>query len=405
MIALLLAALYTNTARVNQVVVSEGILWAATGGGVEQYDLRDGTRLRLFTSEDGLDSNEVFRIRHDGVLRVRTPRSECALGAAGAFSCAPALPLVAAPPAVVSRSHGARETARLRAEGREIVATDGAGLWLDGHRITPRDQICANHVEALASFRGALWVGAFDAGVCVLEGGRFRAVDAPFRMLNDLAATAEGLWVAAGEGLFFTRDGRTFRREARVRERGVNRLAVSGARLFVTTPAALYELDRGRVRRWPRPAGSTALQAVTVSGANVWLATEDFGVIRLRGGKLEAFDRASGLPSSWMVDVAPGPESGVWAATLRDGVVRLGADGRVRERREPQAWGLRLYPDQGRILFGTQQGLAGCALTLPDPRVHALLRTGEGLWIGTEGGLYRAPGPGVPGGSLGCRPP
>jgi hypothetical protein len=38
------------------------------------------------------------------------------------------------------------------------------------------------------------------------------------------------------------------------------------------------------------------------------------------------------------------------------------------------------------MLFGTQQGLDGHA-TLPDPRVHALLRTARGLWIGTEGGL------------------
>jgi hypothetical protein len=38
------------------------------------------------------------------------------------------------------------------------------------------------------------------------------------------------------------------------------------------------------------------------------------------------------------------------------------------------------------MLFGTQQGLDGHA-TLPDPRVHALLRTASGLWIGTEGGL------------------
>lgn len=389
MIALLLAMLYTSTARVSGVAVSGGMLWAATSGGVEQYDLRDGVRLRVFTTEDGLDSNQVLRIRHDGVLRIWTSRSECSLGAAGRFACVQAPPAAPEPPLLVRRSHGARETGRLSANGQEIVATDGAGLWLDGRPITPPGQICGNHVEALATFRGALWAGTFDAGLCVLERSRFRSVVAPFRMVNDLRATKEGLWVAAGEGLFLTRDGRTFRREGRVRERGVNRLAAAGTRLFATTPAALYAIEGGRVRRWPRPSGSTALQAVTVSGANVWLASEDAGVVRLRGGRFEAFDRASGLPSSWVVDVAPAPDSGVWAATLRDGAVRLGADGRVRERRYPHAWGLRLYDDGGRILFGTQEGLAGCDLPLPDPRVHALLRTEEGLWMGTEGGLFR----------------
>jgi ligand-binding sensor domain-containing protein len=404
--ALLLAVLYANTARVSGVAVSDGVLWAATSAGVEQYDLRDGARLRLFTTEDGLDSNEVLRIRHDdGVLRVRTMRSECSLTAAAGFACARAPAIDPEPPALVRRSHGARETARLRAGGREIVATDGAGLWLDGRRITARGQICGNHVEALASFRGSLWVGTFDEGLCVLQGGRFRSIATPFRMVNDLRATAEGLWIAAGEGLFFTGDGRRFRREARVRERGVNRLATSGARLFATTPVALYAIDGRRVRRWPHPAGSTALQAVAVSGANLWLASEDLGVIRLRGGRFEAFDRASGLPSSWVVDVAPARQSGVWAATLRDGAVRLGADGRVEERRDPHAWGLRLYQDQGRILFGSQQGVAGRDLPLPDPRVHALLRTGQGLWVGTEGGLWREPALPAAELSAGCHAP
>jgi ligand-binding sensor domain-containing protein len=390
MIALLLAALYTSTARVSGIAVADGKLWAATASGVEEYDL-DGVRLRAFTSEDGLDENHVLRIRHDGVLRVWTQRSECALAAAGRFVCLPAPPAAPEPPPFARLSHGARETGRLLANGKEVVATDGAGLWLDGRPITPRGQICGNHVEALAVFRGVLWAGTFDSGVCVLAGGSFRSIAAPFRMVNDLRATADGLWVAAGEGLFLTRDGRTFRREARVQERGVNRLASAGTRLFATTPAALYAIGGGRVRRWAHPAGSTALQAVTVSGANVWLASEDAGLIRLRRGKFEAFDRASGLPSSWAVDVAPAPGGGVWAATLRDGAVRLDAHGALRERRYPDSWGLRLYDDRGRILFGTQQGLAGCAPKLPDPRVHALLRTRSGLFIGTEGGLWHDP--------------
>src|SRR5713101_6917047 len=41
---------------------------------------------------------------------------------------------------------------------------------------------------------------------------------------------------------------------------------------------------------------------------------------------------------------------------------------------------------QLRMVLGTQQGLEGHD-PLPDPRVHALLRTARGLWIGTEGGL------------------
>lgn len=387
MTALLLAALYTSTVQVEGVAVAGGVLWAATAGGVEQYDLETGVRTRLFTTADGLQANRVRSLHVDGALHARTDAADCVLGQA--FRCSCAAPLPPPVPAAGPSYQGARETARLRAGGHLIVGTT-RGLWLDGRRITPDGQICANHVQALAWFRKALWVGAFDGGLCVLQGGRFRAAAAPFRMVNDLHVTPQGLWVAAADGLYFTADGRSFRREERVRERGANRIASSSRSLFVTTPSALhaFRLDRRDLaQRWAKPAGSTALQAVTVSGSNVWLASEDAGVIRLRKGRFEAFDRASGLPSSWAVDVAPAPGGGVWVATLRDGAVRLDARGNVVERLgDPSRWGLRLYPDRGRMLFGTQQGL-DVAAALPDPHVHALLRTPDGLWVGTEGGL------------------
>ena len=391
MIALLVAALYTNTDRVASVLAGPGALWAATAGGIEQYDLPGGARTRLFTTADGLDSNEVLRVWHQGTLQARTARSVCTLISGDVFTCTPAAPLPPPAPAVGVLHQGARETARLIQDGQQIIATDSAGLWLDGRRITPEGQVCANHVEALAAFRGTLWVGTFDAGICVRENGRFRAIAAPFWMVNGLRATPQGLWVAAAEGLFLTTDGRTFRRQVQVRERGVNRIAVSRRWLFVTTPSVLYAIRRDEpsvFRRWTRPGGSTALQAVAVSGRNVWLASEDAGVIRMRHGRFQVFDRASGLPSSWAVDVAPGPDGGVWVATLRDGAFRLGEDGGLRQpAANARAWGLRLYLDGASLLFGTQHGIEGWTVPLPDQRVHALLRTREGLWVATEGGL------------------
>src|SRR6185436_782908 len=54
-IALVAAALYTSTTHVRAVALAGNILWAATSGGVEQYDLTSRTRTRLFTTADGLD--------------------------------------------------------------------------------------------------------------------------------------------------------------------------------------------------------------------------------------------------------------------------------------------------------------------------------------------------------------
>ena len=388
MTALLLAAIYVSTAEVQGIAAAGATLWAATGGGVERYDLASGRRVRLYEIGPALQiwSND----QNAQIAHARTRERECVLDDAGA-RCVPAPPLPPPVPSVAPLFHGARETARVQAAGRTIVATAGQGIWSNDPMLTPPGQLCGNHVEALAQFQGRLWVGAFDGGLCVLEGdGVFRAVPGPFRMVNDLRATARGLYVAAAEGLWFTPDGRRFRRERRIRERAVNRLAAGGRWVFATTPFALYAIrDDGLLKRWRKPAGSTALQSVTVSGPNVWLASEDAGVIRLRRGRFEAYDRAWGLPSSWTVDVAPAPDGGVWAATLRNGSVHLDATGRTVEYGpDPHAWGLRLYDDGGRVRLGTQQGLEGVAPEeLPDPHVHAILRTRDGLWLGTEAGL------------------
>ena len=386
MTALVLAALFTSTADVRSICAAGATLWAATGGGVERYDLSAGRRTKLYEIGPavGIWSND----QNGQIAHARTADSECLLDGDD-VRCTPA-PLLPAPiPSVAPLFRGVRETGRLVAAGRTVVATAGKGIWSNDQMLTPQGQICGNHVEALVEFQGRLWVGAFDGGLCVLEGDRFRSVAGPFRMINDLKSKGGVLYVASGEGLYVSGDGRRFRREARIRERAVNRLASGGRWVFATTPFALYALrdDGVIVKRWRKPAGSTALQSVAVSGPNVWLASEDAGVIRLRRGKFEAFDRAWGLPASWTVDVAPAPDGGVWVATLRNGAVRLDANGNVKELgSDPHAWGLRLYDDGGRMLFGTQQGLEGVT-GLPDPHVHAILRTRDGLWLGTEAGL------------------
>ena len=388
MIALLIAALYTNTAQVQSIAAAGATLWAATGGGVEEYTLPLGHRVRVYTTEDGFTSNDTRGVWYEGAaLHVRTPDAECAQRGER-FECS-SRGMAAVGALSTEQFHGARVTQRLKVGAQTIVAT-AAGLWLDGKRITPKGQICGNHIAALAEFRGRLWAGAFDGGLCDFDGVSWRAAKTPFRMVNALYATDRALYVAAAEGLFRTADGRRFRREPRIRESGVNGLAASRAWLFVTTPVALYAFRDGSgvMKRFRKPAGSTALQGVAVSGSNVWLASEDVGVIRMRAERFDVFDMAAGLPSSWMVDVAPAKDGGVWAATLRDGAARLDRDGKLVERRAEKAWGLRLYADGREVLFGTQQGLHGTTVTLPDSHVHAILRSDGALYVGTEGGLF-----------------
>jgi ligand-binding sensor domain-containing protein len=390
----------TSTADVEGFVADGGTLWVATRGGLEEYDLATLARRRLYTTADGLAANVVRAVTADaGRVVARTARATCERRGER-FTCAPAAPLAPPAPAPARTYRGARVTAAGEVGGVRLVGTAGGGLWRDGaspRRLTPPGQVCGNHVVALARFRGRTFVGTFDEGLCTFDGARFRAVAAPFRMINALAATPGALYVATTRGLFVTRDGARFRRVPLADGRGVTDLAIDDGVLWAVSPVTLWRvsLPGGRARGWFLPGGSRALQAVDARAGVVWLASEDRGAIRFRDGRFTIFDRAAGLPTSWGVDIAAEDDGGAYLATLRHGLVRLDRDGHPSAVPGlPDAWLLRVSQGPSGLWVGTQGGAARLdgdgvhpLLGLPDPCVHALLSDGPTLWVATEGGL------------------
>ena len=413
--------LFTRTADVEALALGPGALWAATRGGVEVYDLVTLARVRLYTTEDGLDVNHVRGVTvRGGEVVARTQGASCRL-AGERFRCDAAPPAPApAPPAKASTLfRGARVTAtEALPDGRQLVATAGQGLWLAGdapRRLTPENQICSNHVVAVARARGRTWFGSFDQGLCSFDGTTFRQTAGPFTMINDLVATPRALYVATSSGLFRTVDGERFVRVHDLDGRGAVDLAFDGKAVWVVTSVALWRIpdSRAPLRRWQatrfsRPGGSRALQAVDVNRGAIWLASEDVGALRLvdqrHGGRFEIFDRARGLPSSWAIDVAVAADGGAFVATLRDGLVRVTPDGRsgAPEADLPDRWMLHvsLDHDNRELWVGTQAGAARLVpdstvlrprVDLPHPCVHAVRTLPEGTWFGTEGGTLFLP--------------
>jgi ligand-binding sensor domain-containing protein len=421
-------AILTHTRYVEDIAVDGGTAWVATRGGVEAYELLDGRRQRLYTTADGLAENHVRAVwALAGHVEVRTGAHRCTL-ARTRFTCV-AAPVLATPePALAQRFQDARVTARAAILGGELVGTAGNGLWLRRDRapaepvlLTPADQICSNHMMAMAEYRGQLYLGSFDEGVCVTDGARFRRLDTPFRMVNDMIATPHGLFVAATDGLYRSTDGARFERVAFVSARGVNGLAFDGTTLYATTPATLWRIPlvardaRGRRLR-PRqhwlPGGARAIQKVAVGAGAVWMASEDRGVIRFDGSAFEVLDRASGWPTSWVMDVAVADDRTLYVATFRHGLVAVALDDAGLPRPErarlvaglPDSWLLRVHLHEGALWAGTQEGVArihghdvAMAHGLPHPCVHAVAIHRGQVWLATEGGLALVPASGAGG--------
>lgn len=434
--------LLTNTEQVEALALGDGVLWVGTRGGLERYELATLRRSALYTTEDGLPANAVHRVEvTGGSVQLRTRHASCTLPPGAALVCRPAPAWAPALPVTHAQHQGVRVTAELVVQGRRFVGTAGAGLWLDGaagRRLTPTGQVCSNHVVAIAEWQGRTWLASFDEGLCsapAASGGgappsgtndgaqpaSFTRATLGARMINDLAVTPDGLYVATANGLLLSTDGQRFARVEAVESTALNDLAYDAVRavLWATAPNVLWRVPlraaRGRLRRvrgyW-NPGGSLSLQAVEVAHeGNVWLASEDRGALRLRAdGRWAVYDRAAGLPTSWAVDLAAGPGGAIYLATLRHGLLRLdgglpGTGIHTRVAELPDVWMLHAAADReadgsiAGLWVGTQGGAARLGAdgsvellaALPDPNAHALTRTSTGLWIGTEGGTLVLP--------------
>jgi hypothetical protein len=394
----------TNTEHAEALAVQDDELWVATRGGVERYSIQSMERQAVFTTNDGLDENHVWQIEvtEEGEVLARTRSSECSFIGQG-FLCSPAPTLPAPQPSLANRFEGARETARLSLGKRSIVATAGQGVWLveeqTPRRITPENQICSNHMMAIAEWNGT-WFGSFDDGLCVTQDGKtFRSPEVPFHMVNDLVVTPKGMYVAAGAGLFRSTDGQTFERVKFVSRRGVNGVAFDGKSIWATTPGAVFRVRvNGGPKSWAywRPGGTRSLQSVAVGKSGVWLASEDKGLIHKTPKGWTTYDRAAGAATSWALSVAVSPEGTAYGATLRHGVMSVDRTGKIKALTNlPDTWILDVRTVGDDVYVGTQDGAARVdengtvtpIRELPDPRVHAIHVGAKQSYFATESGV------------------
>ena len=200
---------------------------------------------------------------------------------------------------------------------------------------------------ARAPDRSEVWLGTFGNGLFQVDPLFTQASQRPFGLLGSdagaLAPAADGVWIATGSP-FDTRAGLTF------------------------ASADLQEW------RWLEPpvAGvmrGAAANDLVVRGRAAWLAT-DRGLARLdirNAADVRLWSATTGLPADEALSVAP-RDDGTWVGTSR-GIVFV--EDSIGDRR-----GTRTISGPT-IASGTA--------------IHALLLTGDTLWIGSDAGLLLLP--------------
>ena len=352
------------------LATSDGALWIGTSDGLAR--LKDGA-VDLPGSHDGVPAGAVTALTETpgGRLRLETTGGAAEL-ASGVWRPAAAedgggfrTVLASGPAATATRSavtlHGVRPI--ILSIGKELPGTriqtlfadhegclwigtnDGLARWANGRlqRLPVTDALASESILAVLEDReGNLWIGTETGGLHILRDQRFRSIgtreglssDATTAVVEDAAGK---LWVGTnGGGLnVVQRDGEA---EGAMRVSPVHALLVS----------------------------DVILSLAAAPNGDVWVGTPD-GLNRVRGGAVDAFTSADGLPDDFIRSLLVDDDSSLWIGT-RHGLVHWAFAGSavVRKTVYTQANGL------GSDLVG------------------AMARDARGnLWVATLAGLSR----------------
>jgi ligand-binding sensor domain-containing protein len=287
--------------------------------------------------------------------------------------------------------------------------------------LRPADEICDNHVVALAEFRGRMVAATFDQGACFLEDGIWKTLGGlPSPMLHGLGSDGEDLYIATSNGLarydermkprpFGRADPSTLRWTAQSAATAIAQ--VDGSSLAITSAYGLLRLHRDGKKLSAEFASHRSgvplkLTSVAAAGGEIWLGSESQGTrsMGLAGAPARHLQDPDDLPENWVTALAATAADGLWVGTCQRGVARIkGQDRQVIDKKSllPDDMVVALAADARGAFVGTLGGLTfvtpdgrtgrsyGWAAGLPDPRSASLLLTNDELWLGTEAGLAR----------------
>ncbi len=261
------------------------------------------------------------------------------------------------------------------------LGTQGGGVArYDGHGITTysmQDGLPSGFITCLSEdAEGYLLVGTAMHGVHRLRNGRFEAfwttADLGTQRVNDLRQMPDGsMLIATATGLVHRgRLGIT----TELPTRSVHAVLIGADSLWCATDSGLFAAPV----RSPR---SLTLQPTVPRIAinalardpegNLWMGTANHGLMRLRSGRLDTYDRAAGLQSVAVESVLLDAFQNLWLGT-QQGIHQVELD-----VLQEQVLGIRSY--------GPEDGFIGIQ-SMPNA---VMLDADSSLWFGTVRGAVR----------------
>jgi ligand-binding sensor domain-containing protein len=278
--------------------------------------------------------------------------------------------------------------------------------------LTTHDGLPSDDIRALLPGRDGVWIGTFRGLARWTPAGLVRGPSALDGVaIHAIAQGPDGLYCATDKGLVRLHgDGR----DAALEPIAADHLAPSEVRkLRFDRDHNLWLGTRNGVARIafdsPRPPGQAAVHlerlpepAILINDlfedadGNLWIAS-DQGLDRLSDGDVLPLGASEGLTDDPAGAIREDGTGAMWITTI-GGLYRIGPGETTATRINTDRGLYAIYPDShGDVWFGGRDGNVGrwrdSKLTMLGARdwerVRSLAETPDGLWLGTEHGLFR----------------
>lgn len=350
-----------------------GAVWIGTGEGLVRYD---GARIAVYTTREGLPSNQVQLLACDreGALWVGTGS-----GIARVFSGTIGSAKVEAFTPKEGFSSNVVLSILEDREGNLWLGTESGGIDILRDRAfttyTAQDGISDDHIRSVyQDHKGTVWLGTSGGGLDRRDGGRFTA----FTTVNGLssnvvlsiASAPNGdLWLGTPDGLDRLRDGKVtvFTSADGIADDFVRSLYVDAqGTLWIGTRRGLSELKDGKFSTYTAldGLGGDLVGSILQSrDGSMWISTLG-GLTHLQNGRFTNYTEKDGLSNHTVTALHEDSDGTLW----------IGANG----------GGLN------RLRQGVFQAVSTKGAELPGA-IYSILEDDSGnLWMSSSQGIFRA---------------
>ena len=315
---------------------------------------------------------------------------------------------------LIADSAAARETtAMAERNGHLVIGTRRGGVWrAEDDQFFPfdvpdKDEPFDHNAQAMATFRGALFVSTLEDGLSVRAGDGWQHVEAEMssNAPRQLVEFGGALWVRHGGGAVDKCDGQAWTQNAFpvLPRKKVFALGGDDRRLYLGQWGGWSEWDGKTFTHHlnvPELQGLPPM-ALLPDGDRLWFATQSRGIAEVERAtnKIRWHDERLGLPDDWITCLLKNGDE-IFAGTFVGGLARWNG---AKWEALPELAGENVTAlendGQGGIFIATRHGVWQRATDgkLSLLREHApwleseaqsLLKVPEGLWIGTRTGIF-----------------